>query len=144
MNQSDQRNAKRSPIRVLVRCLPPGIKTPRRNGHETPGWEMWARNIADDGVGLRWSRQWAERRYLPDFKAMDQRPRRNTAIESPSSYLKKGQEICLDGLVYSEKGSQPMHGRIQWIRAAKKGTTVDFGIHITTPNHRSFFKALEA
>jgi len=138
----EQRQSKRSSIRVLVHCLPPGVP-PKRNGHEMPGWEMWARDIADDGVGLRWSRQWAQRNYVPDFLAMDQRPRRNPASESPSLHLKKGQTIYLDGLVYSEKGSEPMKGRIRWVRATKRGDTVDFGIHITSPNHRAFFKALE-
>lgn len=143
MSEQENRRAKRSSIRVLVRCLPPGA-APKRNGHEIPGWEMWARDIANDGVGLRWSRQWSQRNYVPNFVEMDQRTRRNPAAESPSQHLKKGQVISLDGLVYSEKGSQPMKGRIRWIRETKRGETVDFGIHITSPNHRSFFKALEA
>src|SRR5438552_14187520 len=61
MKSKDQRRAgERVPIKVRVKCLPPGVPA-KRNGHAVRGWEMLARDINHDGVGLRWSRQWAER-----------------------------------------------------------------------------------
>jgi len=139
----ERRITQRSPIRVLVKCLPPDVPV-RRNGHESHGWEMWARNIADDGVGLRWSREWSNRRYVLTPKDLDERTRNyESSQKSPSAFLKKGQEVCLDGLIYTEKGSKIMKGRICWVKTAKNGAIFDVGVHITSPNHRSFFKVLE-
>ena len=143
MNKSDRRRAKRFPIRVLVNCLPPG--TPRkRNGHAISGWEMWARDLGDDGVRLQWSEAWAKRDYIPDFKLMDERPApRRASVQSPS-LLKKGSPVLLEGLVYDDKGAKSMRGKIQWIKAGKKGRTYEFGVAISTPNRRSYFRALAA
>lgn len=142
MKNKDRRVAKRFPIRVLVNCLPPG--TPRtRNGHSAHGWEMWAQDLGDDGVGLEWSSAWANRRYMADWRAMDERPR-VTPLDPPKALLKKGAEVILDGLVYNEKGPKPMRGRIQWARAAKDGRTFEFGVQITSPDRRSYFRALAA
>lgn len=139
---AERRLTRRKPIRVLVQCLPPGSKL-KKNGPPTRGWEMWARNIADDGVGLRWIRQWAMRDYDPDFMTIDAKPKSRLSDSSPAAYIKKGHDITLEGLVYTENGSKPMRGRVQWVRSGKTGDIVDFGVHITTPSHRSFFKALE-
>jgi hypothetical protein len=144
MKNSDRRTTKRFPIRVLVNCLPPG--TPRkRNGHTAHGWEMWAEDLGDDGVGLRWSRDWANRNYAPDFRQMDERwsARRDTA-DPPRALLKKGRQVVLEGLVYNEKGAKPMRGRIQWAKAAKDGRIYEFGVRITSPDRRSYFRALAA
>ena len=79
MKKSDRRTARRFPIRVLVNCLPPG--TPRkRNGHAAHGWEMWAQDLGDDGVGLQWSSAWANRDYAPDFRRLDERSARRGAV----------------------------------------------------------------
>src|SRR5258706_8232252 len=123
MKDSDRRRAKRFPIRVLVNCLPPG--TPRkRNGHATQGWEMWARDLGDDGVRLQWSEAWANRAYIPDFRMMDERPApRTPAVQPPTSFLKKGSRVLLEGLVYGDKGAKPMKGKIQWAKPGKKGHT---------------------
>ena len=59
MTSKEHRTSKRSSIKVLVKCLPPGTPV-KRNGHVAKGWEMLARDINHDGVGLRWSRRWAE------------------------------------------------------------------------------------
>jgi hypothetical protein len=144
MKNSDRRRAKRFPIRVLVNCLPPG--TPhKRNGHVVHGWEMWARDLGDDGVRLRWSQAWASREYIPDFRDMDERPvPRRATIQPPSSFLKKGSEVLLEDLVYGDRGSKPLKGRIQWVKAGKKGQTCEFGVLITTPDRRSYFRALAA
>ena len=74
---------------------------------------------------------------------MDERPvlRRQT-IQPPSSCLKKGCQILLDGLVYNDRGAKPMKGRIQWAKPGKKGQTCEFGVLITTPDRRSYFRAL--
>ncbi len=112
MKNSDRRTTKRFPIQVLVNCLPPG--TPRkRNGHARSGWEMWAQDLGDDGVGLQWSHEWANRSYVPDLRVMDERPgrrRRRPSRASPEKRLRRH----LDGLVYNEKGAKAMRGRIQW------------------------------
>ena len=144
MKDSDRRRAKRFPIRVLVNCLPPG--TPRkRNGHSAHGWEMWARDLGDDGVRLLWSQAWSNRAYIPDLRAMDERPAlRRQTIQPPSSCLKKGCQILLEGLVYNDQGTKPMKGRIQWAKPGKKGQTCEFGVLITTPDRRSYFRALAA
>ena len=98
MKKSDRRTVSRFPIRVLVNCLPSG--TPRkRNGHAAHGWEMWAQDLGDDGVGLQWSRDWANRNYAPDFRDLDERPTRRTEADPPRKLLKKGCEIVLQGLV---------------------------------------------
>ena len=143
MKKSDRRTTKRFPIRVLVNCLPPG--TPRkRNGHVSHGWEMWAQDLGDDGVGLQWSRDWANRTYIPDFRETDERPARPFQADPPRPLLKKGCEVVLEGLVYNEKGARPMRGRIQWAKAAKDGRVYEFGVRITSPDRRSYFRALAA
>jgi len=143
MKKSDRRRARRFPIRVLVNCLPPG--TPRkRNGHAAHGWEMWAQDLGDDGVGLRWSRDWANRRYIQDFRDMDERPARLIEADPPRALLKKGCQIVLEGLVYNDKGTRVMRGRIQWAKATKDGRTYEFGVKVTSPDRRSYFRALAA
>jgi hypothetical protein len=143
MKDSERRQGKRFPIRVLVHCLPPG--SPRkRNGHTLQGWEMWAQDLGDDGVGLEWSRDWANRNYVPNFRAMDERPDRKTPADPPRPLLKKGCEVILDGLVYNEKGPKTLRGKIQWSRAAKDGRTYEFGVKIISPDRRSYFRALAA
>jgi hypothetical protein len=37
-----------------------------------------------------------------------------------------------------------MRGTIRWVRSDKKGKSVEFGVYVTTPEHRDYFKALEA
>ena len=144
MKTSDRRRASRFPIRVLVNCLPPG--SPRkRNGHPTPGWEMWACDMGDDGVRLEWTEAWANRAYVPDFRAMDERPApRRITVSPPGPYLKKGQQIRLEGLVYDDRGPKSMRGRIKWVKAGKKGRHFEYGVLITTPDRRSYFRALAA
>ncbi len=145
-SSQERRDTKRVPIRVLVNCLP--AKTPRtRNGHETHGWEMWAKDLGDDGVGLEWSLKWSAGRCphcieSAKFKARE-RSHEVCQCVSPAETLKEGEEILLDGLVYDDNGAQPMTGKIQWVRPDKKGRTVEFGIYVTSPNHRSYFKTLE-
>jgi hypothetical protein len=142
--KSERRRVKRFPIRVLVNCLPPNTPS-KRNGHLTHGWEMWARDLGDNGVRLEWSEAWAKRDYAPDFRLMDERPSpRKITVHPPSAYLKKGSLILLDGLVYDDKGAKPMRGRIQWARPGKKKNTCQFGVLITTPDRRSYFRALAA
>jgi len=143
MKNSERRRAKRFPIRVLVNCLPPG--TPRkRNGHAAHGWEMWAQDLGDDGVGLQWSRDWANRSYKFDLRLPDEHPARPNLSEPPRALLKKGREVVLEGLVYNDKGAKAMRGRIQWARAGKNGRTYEFGVKITSPDRRSYFRALAA
>lgn len=145
MKSKDRREARRVPIRVLVKCLPPGLPK-KRNGHATRGWEMWARNIADDGVGLQWSKEWAVQRCPQCSIGLSLFRKEKNALclcTPPHNALKKGQNIELDGLIYTEKGSKPMRGRIRWVRPGKKGNTFEIGVHITSPDHRSFFRALE-
>jgi hypothetical protein len=145
MTKQDRRGARRFPIRVLVKCLPPGVPR-QRNGHSTRGWEMWAQDIADDGVGLQWSKAWAVQRCPScsiGLALFRKESRRICLCQPPEGSLKKGQKVELDGLIYTEKGSKPMKGRIQWVRPSKKGDTFKIGVHIMSPNHRSFFRALE-
>ena len=144
MKDSERRQTKRFPIRVLVNCIPPG--TPRnRNGHAAQGWEMWARDLGDNGVRLEWSHAWATRDYAPNFRLMDERPApRKTVEKLPNSILKKGSKILLDGLVYGDRGSKPMKGLVQWVKPGKKAKTYEFGVLITTPDRRSYFRALAA
>ena len=146
MKSENRKGTRRNPIRVLVNCLPPGTPV-KRNGHASKGWEMWARNIGDDGVGLQWSRDWAAARCIHCQGTLKRRRKdRSEGCEcaSPSEKLKKGQTVRLDGLIYTDKGSKPMEGRIQWVRPAKNGRTCEFGVHILSPNHRSFFHTLTA
>ena len=143
MKDSDRRRAKRFPIRVLVNCLPPGTPL-KRNGHAAHGWEMWAQDLGDDGVGLKWSRAWADRRYVPDLRAMDERTERRRPADAPRALLKKGQQVVLEGLVYNDKGTKTMRGKVQWARATRNGLTYEFGIRITSPDRRSYFRALAA
>lgn len=142
--KSERRVAKRFPIRVLVNCLPPG--TPKsRNGHASQGWEMWARDMGENGVRLEWSQAWAMRDYEVDFKALDERPAsRKIAVQRPMSILKKGSQVILDGLVYDDGGSKLIRGKVQWAKASKKGESCEFGILVTSPERRSYFKALAA
>ncbi len=107
---------------------------------------MWAQDLGDDGVGLQWSQEWANRRYTPDLKTMDERPvhRAPGPLDPPKKLLKKGCIVVLEGLVYNEKGTRPMRGRIQWYRTAKNGRKYEFGVHIISPDHRSYFRALAA
>lgn len=144
MSKSERREARRFPIRVLVRCLPPGAPV-RRNGHDTLGWEMWAKDLGNDGVGLEWSKSWAMQRCPScslGISTTDRKKKEICLCSSPEKALKKGQVVKLDGLVYDEKGSKTMKAKIQWIRTAKKGATVEVGAHVIGGNHRSYFKAL--
>ena len=85
------------------------------------------------------------RNYSPDFRMMDERPLpRKVTVQPPSSFLKKGSEILLDGLVYDERGAKPMRGRVKWAKINKKGQSCEFGVLITTPDRRSYFRALAA
>ena len=143
MKNSERRRVKRFPIRVLVNCLPPGSGR-KRNGHAVHGWEMWAKDLGDNGVRLQWSQAWANRDYTPNFKLMDERPAPRSSAQAPVSMLKKGSEILLEDLVYGDRGSKPLKGRIQWAKPGKKGQTCEFGVLITTPDRRSYFRALAA
>ena len=143
MKDSDRRKVSRFPIKVLVNCLPPGMPK-KRNGHASHGWEMWAEDLGDDGVGLQWSRDWAKSRYIPDLRAMDERPARKSPMDPPRALTKKGLEVVLEGLVYNDKGTKTMRGRIQWAKVAKDGRTFEFGVKITSPDRRSYFRALAA
>jgi len=141
MKKDDRRHAKRFNIKVLVNCLPPGTAR-KRNGHAAQGWEMWAEDLGDDGVRLQWSLEWATRRYIPDFREMDVRTGRKIGVQPPQALLKKNSQIILEGLVYNDKGAKPMHGRIQWAKAAKDGRSYEFGVKVTSPDRRSYFRAL--
>lgn len=146
MKTSERRIAKRFPIRVLVRCIPPGMPL-RRNGHDTMGWEMWARDLGNDGVGLEWSKRWALQRCPScslGISTTDRKKRELCLCSSPEKTLKKGQVVKLDGLVYDEKGSKTLRAKIMWVRPGKKGENYEVGVHVITPNHRSYFKALES
>ena len=140
----EHRTSKRAPITVRVKCLPPDVPV-SRNGHVPKGWEMTARNIAHDGVGLRWSRQWGARNCPHCLKGT------STLFDEheiclctpPDRVLKAGQTVLVDGLIYTEEGSVPMQGRVRWVRPQRKGEIYDVGIHITSPNHRKHFLALE-
>lgn len=145
---SERREQKRFNIRVLVRCLPPGVPV-SRNGHETKGWEMWAKDLGNDGVGLEWSKKWAVQRCPRCSMGISTRDRKGKRRDlclctSPEKVLKKGQIIKLDGLVYDEKGSKTLKARVQWVRPAKKGETFEVGVRMMGPSHRSYFKALAA
>ena len=144
MTSKNRRETNRSPIKVLVRCLPPGTPV-RRNGHLTKGWEMWAFNIADDGVGLRWSRDWSTLNCPHCVKdAGELVPQRGVCLcTPPDKTLKKNQTVTLDELVYTEKGSVPMKAKIRWIRPHQRGKFCDVGVHVTARNHRSLFRVLE-
>jgi hypothetical protein len=141
---SERRISKRSTIQVLVTCLT--TASGKRKRGDSSGWEMWARDLADDGVGLRWSRSWALSRSTQAVGTMTRRqsdyPAYDTA--SPSQILKKGMRVKLDGLVYGAEGAVLMQGVIQWVRPSKDGKTCDFGVAIVGADHRSFFKALKA
>jgi len=139
---SERRIQKRSTIQVLVLCQPLGKKAARPT---SPVWEMWARDLGDDGVGLRWSRAWAASRSLLSAGTQSRRASDSTRFDtsSPVNTLRKGQKIQLEGLVYGDEGAVIMEGLVQWVRPAKDGTACDFGIAITSPDHRSFFKALQ-
>jgi hypothetical protein len=143
MKNSERRHTKRFSIQVLVNCLPPGPR--KRNGHPTHGWEMWARDLGDDGVRLKWTQAWASRDYETTMLSLDQRtPARRTSVPSPTSYLKKGSTVLLEDLVYGDRGSKPLKGRVQWVKPGKKGESCEFGVLITSPDHRSYFRALAA
>jgi hypothetical protein len=128
-----------------VKCLPPGVPV-QRNGHVARGWEMLARDIAHDGVGLRWSRKWAEANCPHCLKGTSNLfPDRGVCLcTPPDKVLQKGQEVQLDGLIYTEEGSVPMSGFVRWVRPHHKGDIYDVGILITSPYHRRHFRALES
>ncbi len=138
----ERRGSKRVPIKVLVKCLPSG-KPFVRNGHETKRWDLWARDIADDGVGLIWSKGWASQNCPHWFDWLsDTQGRTRCECTHPPKGFQKGQKVLLDGLIYTEKGPKVIKGRIQWIRGRKENS-LHLGIYITSPGHRSYFKALE-
>jgi hypothetical protein len=141
----EHRRSKRSPIKILVKCLPPGVPV-TRNGHVAKGWEMLARDIAHDGVGLRWSLKWAKANCPHCLKGISTLfPEREVCLcTPPDKALKQGQEVQLDGLIYTEKGSVPMKGRIRWVRPHHKGDIYDVGILVTSRSHRQHFAALES
>jgi len=138
------RTSERSPITVRVKCLPPGVAV-KRNGHVAKGWEMLARDINHDGVGLRWSRRWAEANCPHCLKGIFNHfsEREVCLCTPPDQVLKQGQHVKLDGLIYTEKGSVTMRGRVRWVRPHAKGNIYDVGIFVTTPSHREHFRALE-
>ena len=144
MKASERRQTKRVPIRILVKCVPPGSPE-KRNGHSTRGWAMWAHNIADDGVGLRWSKEWATQNCPHCLKERGEivRGKDICLCTPPADTLKKGQEVQLDDLIYTDKGSKPMRGRIQWVRPSRSGKTYDVGIFITSRDHLEYFRTLE-
>ena len=141
----EQRQSKRSSIKVLVKCLPPGVPV-TRNGHVARGWEMLARDIAHDGVGLRWSRKWAEAHCPHCLRGLSTLfPERQVCLcTPPDKVLVAGEEVQLDGLIYTEQGSVPMQGFVRWVRPHHKGDIYDVGIRITSRNHRKHFAALES
>ncbi len=145
MSKKEQRTSKRSAIKVLVKCLPPHVPV-RRNGHPTRGWEMLARDIAHDGVGLRWSRKWAEAHCPHCLQGISNLfPEREVCLcTPPDEVLKAGHAVQLDGLIYTEKGSVTLRGTVRWVRPHRKGTIYDVGIQVTTPSHRRHFAALES
>src|SRR5262249_13451484 len=94
----------------------------KRNGHENHGYDMWVRNIADDVGRLQWSQDGPSSRCLHCQGSLAGRARPRERVVSqctPPNQFKKGQSVLLDGLVYNEKGSKPMKGRIQWARASR-------------------------
>jgi hypothetical protein len=141
----EHRQSRRSPITVRVKCLPPGVPT-KRNGHVAKGWEMLARDINHDGVGLRWSRRWAEANCPHCLKGvLNQFSEREICLcTPPDKLLKQGQQVTVDGLVYTEKGSVTLKGSIRWVRPHHKGDIYDVGILITSPSRRQHFPALES
>ena len=141
----EHRNSKRSSIKVLVKCLPPGVPV-HRNGHVAKGWEMLARDIAHDGVGLRWSLKWAKANCPHCLKGTSNLfPDHEVCLcTPPDKVLQQGHKIQLDGLIYTEAGSVPMEGMIRWVRPHHKGDIYDVGILITSPYHREHFRALES
>ena len=141
---TEHRNSRRSSITVLVKCLPSDVPV-KRNGHIARGWEMMARDIAHDGVGLRWSMKWASRNCPHCLKGRSNLfPEHEICLcTPPDKVLQQGQEVQVDGLIYTEKGSVPMRGRVKWVRPHHKGDVWDVGVHIVSPNHRQHFRALE-
>jgi hypothetical protein len=144
----EHRNSKRNRITVLVKCLPPNVPV-KRNGHVARGWEMLARDIAHDGVGLRWSLKWAKANCPHCLKGQG----RSNLFEDahavclctpPDKVLQPGHQVQLEGLIYTEKGSVPMKGSIRWVRPHHKGDIYDVGIRVTSPAHRQHFAALES
>jgi|GEM_PF-1744799 len=144
IKESERRISKRATIQVLVTCLTKESK--KKKSVDSEGWEMWARDLADDGVGLRWSRSWAVSRSAHATKTLTRRQSDYPVFDmaSPCKVLHKGMEIKLEGLVYADEGAVPMQGLIQWVRSSKDGNTCDFGVAIISPDHRSFFRALKA
>lgn len=145
MKTKDRRISKRSPIKVLVKCLP--AKTSARRGRVTKAWKMLARDIGDDGVRLHWSRAWSSLncphclRWTPQ-KSSDEN--QLCLCSPPQESLQIGQWVELDGLIYTEQGSPSLRGLIRWIRPDKKGERYDFGVRVTSPRHRDYFRTLEA
>jgi len=144
MKSKELRNSKRSAITVLVKCLPSDVPV-KRNGHVAKGWEMMARDIAHDGVGLRWSLKWAARNCPHCLRGTSNLfPEHEICLcTPPDKVLQTGQVVQVDGLIYTEKGSVPMRGRVKWVRPHHKGDIWDVGVHIVSPNHRHHFRALE-
>ena len=133
MKDKERRDAKRVPIKVLVKCQ---------------DQEMWARAIADDGVGLRWSRGWASQKcphwfdWLGDSPNSFKKP--PCRCTQPPARFQKGRKVTLNGLIYTDQGEQPIEGRVCWARLCRNESTFDVGIRVTSPFHRRYFKALES
>lgn len=133
MKEKERRDTRRVPIKVLVKC---------------EGWEMWARDIADDGVGLRWSRGWASQKCPHWFdwlgNSHDSFKKPPCRCIQPPNHLQKGRKVTLNGLIYTDQGEQAIQGRVCWVRLGRNEQTFDVGIHVTSPHHRRYFKALES
>jgi len=146
---SERRISKRFSIQVLVTCVKQEAKKKTKKSAKAatpPAWEMWAQDLGDDGVGLRWSRSWAASRSLLSAstlsrRASDSSPKFDNT--TPLHSLRKGQKVHLEGLVYGDEGPVLMDGIIQWVHPSKDGSACDFGIAIVSPDHRSFFRALK-
>jgi len=145
----EHRTSKRFSIQVLVTCIKssaPKKAATKKATAMSAGWEMWAKDLGDDGVGLRWSRSWAASRSLLSASTLSRRvtdrsPKHDAT--TPLSSLRKGEKVHLEGLVYGDEGPVLMDGIVQWVRASKDGNTCDFGVSIVSPDHRSFFRVLK-
>jgi hypothetical protein len=107
---------------------------------------MLARNIAHDGVGLRWSLKWARANCPHCLQGRSNLfPEREICLcTPPDKVLQEGHKVQLDGLIYTEKGSVPMQGLIRWVRPHRRGDIYDVGIQVTSRSHREHFAALES
>jgi hypothetical protein len=129
------------PIGVLVNCGT-AKKDRRARGRAI---RMEARNIAHDGVGLRWSRRLAmslcpKCDHFPSDKACENK---NCLCGQKMADIRVGQEVNLDDLIYTEKGSEPIMGKVCWIKISRRKDACDVGVRVTSANHRTHFKALE-